>query len=335
MPTPLPPRPPLPRQLASPHPLREFYQSEWNQQLAEHVAMRARDWLAEDLGHECDWTSVAVVHKSACAELQIVSRTQGVIAGLPVAEVVAQVADPQLQWQAFVADGTAVDRGTHVATLKGLTRSILSAERVLLNTLGRLSGVATATRQLVDNVAGMPCRVYDTRKTVPGWRLLDKYATRMGGGWNHRMGLYDAILIKDNHRAAMAAAGIDYTEAVQRARTFLMQTFPPTRATEMIIEIELDTVLQTKELLQSLSNLKLSDCMLPDVLLLDNMSPAQLSECVALRNALQPAILLEASGGIRPETVAATASTGVDRVSTGWPTHNAPWLDLGLDWVHG
>jgi nicotinate-nucleotide pyrophosphorylase (carboxylating) len=185
-----------------------------------------------------------------------------------------------------------------------------------------MSGVATATRRLVDAVAGTRCRVYDTRKTVPGWRLLDKYAVRMGGGWNHRMGLYDAILIKDNHLAALATAGISPAAAVKRARSFLAETFPPSRAEAMVVEIEIDAV----ETLESVLGAG------PDIVLLDNMTPPQLAACVATRDAIRPGVVLEASGGIRLDTVVEIAQSGVDRVSTGWPTHNAPWLDIALDW---
>jgi nicotinate-nucleotide pyrophosphorylase (carboxylating) len=245
-----------------------------------------------------------------------------VIAGLPAAAVVAEVADPELRFEPVVADGAAVAAGDVVATLAGATRSVLAAERVVLNLLGRMSGVATATRRLVDAVAGTPCRVYDTRKTVPGWRLLDKYAVRMGGGWNHRMGLYEAILIKDNHRAACGLAGLTPADAVRRARDFLARTFPPPRVQTMVVEIEIDAVADLEPVLAAG----------PDVVLLDNMGPAELARCVQIRGQVAPAVVLEASGGIRPETVAAIAATGVDRVSTGWPTHDAPWLDVALDW---
>jgi nicotinate-nucleotide pyrophosphorylase (carboxylating) len=199
---------------------------------------------------------------------------------------------------------------------------VLAAERVVLNLLGRMSGVATATRRFVDAVAGTRCRVFDTRKTVPGWRLLDKYAVRMGGGWNHRMGLNDAILIKDNHLAALAAAGVGPAEAVRWARAFVAATFPPARAAGMVVEIEVDSIGQLEAVLPAA----------PDIVLLDNMANDLLAACVALRDRIRPAVVLEASGGVRPETVAAIARTGVDRVSAGWPTHHAPWLDVALDW---
>jgi nicotinate-nucleotide pyrophosphorylase (carboxylating) len=300
-----------------------FQQLRWDDHLAEHVADLAAGWLAEDLGHECDWTSVGLVPVAAESHLHVVARGAGVIAGLPAAAVVASTNDPRLAFEPRVADGTLVAGGDTVATLAGPTRSVLAAERVVLNLLGRLSGIATATRRLVDAVAGTSCRVYDTRKTVPGWRLLDKYATRAGGGWNHRLGLYDAIMIKDNHLAALAEAGIEPAGAVRRARAFLAQTFPPSRAEAMVVEIEIDSLRQLEPVLAAG----------PDIVLLDNMQPDELARCVALRDRLAPQVVLEASGGVRPETVAAIARSGVDRVSTGWPTHDAPWLDIALDWA--
>lgn len=315
-----------------PHPVfsesepRDFRQSVWDDHLAAHVAARARDWLAEDLGHECDWTSVATIDRDAVASLNVVCRRSGVIAGLEAGGVVAGVADEQLAWRPLVADGTAVAKGDVVATLAGPTRALLAAERVVLNVIGRMSGVATATRQLVDAVAGTGCRVYDTRKTIPGWRLLDKHATRLGGGWNHRFGLYDAVLIKDNHLAALAARGLGPAEAVQQARAFVAGAFPAERAALTVVEVEVDSLAQLAAVLPA-------D---PDIVLLDNMPPETLVEAVALRDGLRRArgrtVILEASGGIRPDTVRRIAATGVDRVSSGWPTHDAPWLDVALDW---
>jgi nicotinate-nucleotide pyrophosphorylase (carboxylating) len=301
---------------------RAFWQSSWDDHLAAHVAARAADWFAEDLGHECDWTSVGLIAAEARSELAVVARRAGVVAGLAAAGVIAGVADPELVWRPLVADGDAVGPGSQVAMIAGSTRSILAAERVLLNLIGRMSGVASATRRLVDAVAGTRCRVYDTRKTIPGWRLLDKLAVRLGGGWNHRMGLYDAILIKDNHLAALAAAGVDPATAVRRAREFLARTFPPSRAEAMVVEIEIDSPDMLEPVLEAG----------PDVILLDNMRSDQLAACVGLRDARRSPVVLEASGGIRPDTVSEIARTGVDRVSTGWPTHDAPWIDIALDW---
>lgn len=307
------------------HTGRGFRQLVWDDHLADHVARLARDWFFEDLGHECDWTSVGLIGPDARSELAVVARRSGIVAGLPAAAVVARVADPGLVFRPAVADGDQVEAGQTVASIAGSTRSVLAAERTVLNLLGRLSGIATATRRLVDAVAGTSCRVYDTRKTVPGWRLLDKYAHRMGGGWNHRLGLYDAILIKDNHLAALAAAdGGSPADAVRTGRAFLTKTFPAERAEAMVVEVEID----------SGSDLESVLACSPDIVLLDNMEASELRRCVDARNRLAPSVILEASGGIRPDTVAAIAATGVDRVSTGWPTHDAPWLDVALDWTH-
>jgi nicotinate-nucleotide pyrophosphorylase (carboxylating) len=308
---------------ANPHSCPDFRQSSWNADLEAHVAAAAVGWLAEDLGHECDWTSVSLIPAEAGSELRVVSRTAGVIAGLPAAAAVAAVADPRLRFEPTVADGAAVAAGTTIAMLAGATRSVLTAERVVLNLLGRMSGIATAVRRLVDAAAGTSCRVYDTRKTVPGWRLLDKYAVRTGGGWNHRTGLYDAILIKDNHLAALRAAGLGPADAVRQARAFVEKTFPPSRSAAMVVEIEIDSFGQLADVLAAG----------PDVVLLDNMSVDELARCVAERDHEAQQVVLEASGGIRPDTVPAIAATGVDRVSTGWPTHHAPWLDIALDWA--
>jgi len=300
-----------------------FHQLTWDDHMARHVATCAQGWLLEDMGCECDWTSVSLVPADARSSLAVVARRPGVIAGLAGAAIVAKVADPELLFEPRVADGALVSAGQSVATISGHTRSVLAAERVILNFLGRLSGIATATRQLVDAVAETRCRVYDTRKTVPGWRLLDKYATRVGGGWNHRLGLYDAILVKDNHLAALQAEGMTPAQAVRRAREFVGQAFPPERARGMVVEIEIDSITQLAAVLEAQ----------PDIVLLDNMQADELVECVALRDASAHGVILEASGGVRPETVATIARTGVDRVSTGWPTHDAPWLDIALDWT--
>jgi nicotinate-nucleotide pyrophosphorylase (carboxylating) len=300
----------------------EFRQSVWDPWLAGHVERLAREWLAEDLGNECDWTSLCTVEPDATAELDVVARRPGVAAGLGAAAVVARVVDDQLQWHGLVADGGIVEAGAVLARISGSTRSLLAAERTILNLIGRMSGVATATRRLVDAVSGTHCRIYDTRKTVPGWRLLDKLATRLGGGWNHRMGLYDGILIKDNHLAALAAKAIGPAEAVERARRLLAETFPPDRSQSMVVEIEVDSLAQYEHALAAR----------PDLILLDNMPPDSLRQAVSIRDRSGTGLVLEASGGIRPETVRTVAETGVDRVSTGWPTHDSAWLDVALDW---
>lgn len=303
-------------------PARDHRQLEWNDQVAEAVRQAVPGWLVEELGFEADWTSVALVPPKATARLAIVTRRDGVIAGLQAAAEVIESAGEQLVWEPLVSDSDYLKRGTVVARLAGPTRSILQFERVLLNLLGRLCGVATVTHQLVEAVAGTGCRIYDTRKTVPGWRLLDKYAVRCGGGWSHRLGLYDAILIKDNHLAAVAGMGVDPAAAVIRARQFIQQTFPPARVAAMVVEIEVDTAAQAQAVLAAG----------PDIVLLDNMSTEEIKECVALRNQVAKSVVLEASGGINLSSVRKIAETGVDRISTGMPTHASAWLDLGLDW---
>lgn len=302
--------------------VRDHRPIEWGPAVERLVQERIRDWLEEDLGHECDWTSVALVPAGARAVLDVVARRPGVIAGLRVAGMVAAAVDPRLEWEAVCRDGDPVVAGKVVARLGGPTRSILTAERTVLNVLGRMSGVAGATRRLVDSVAGTACRVYDTRKTVPGWRLLDKLAARAGGGHTHRLGLHDAILVKDNHLASFARAGGDPAAAVRRAREFVGRTFPPERAEAMVVEIELDRLDDLPAVLAAG----------PDIVLLDNMPPASLAEGVAMRNRLGAVTILEASGGVSPETAGAIAAAGVDRISSGWPTHGAPWLDVALDW---
>lgn len=300
----------------------DFRQEVWSEELAAHAQTCVRSWLAEDLGYEADWTSVGLVAPTAVAELNVVARTAGVVAGLPVGRLVCELVDQELTFRPLVAEGAKVGAGEAVASVAGPVRDILVAERTLLNAMGRMSGVATAVRRLVDAVAGTGCLIYDTRKTVPGWRRLDKYAVGVGGGRNHRGGLFDAILIKDNHLSQLSAEGLGPGDAVKRGRAFLEDTFPEARAQGMVVEVEID-------LLDDLPAVLAAG---PDVVLLDNMPLGALQAAVAMRDAASPEVVLEASGGITLETVRSVAETGVDRISTGWPTHDAPWLDLGLDW---
>lgn len=302
-----------------------FRQSAWDDMLARHVSRRAVEWLEEDLGAECDWTSVGLIDATQSGSANVVCRRDGVVAGLEAGRIVAAAVDAGLAWEPMAQDGDRVAAGATVARLTGPIRSLLSAERTLLNVMGRMSGVATATKRLVDAVAGTACRIYDTRKTMPGWRWLDKYAVRVGGGWNHRHGLFDAILIKDNHLAALAREGVGPAAAVLRARAFLAATFPAERAGRMVVEIEVDSLGQLEDVLSAA----------PDVVLLDNMKPETLDQAVAMRNAVARGVVLEASGGVSPESVSTIARTGVDRISAGWPTHHAPWLDVALDWAGG
>jgi nicotinate-nucleotide pyrophosphorylase (carboxylating) len=273
---------------------------------------RLVEWaVREDLGPAGDITSRTLLPADLRGRAQFVQRSAGVTAGLPAAEAALESIDRSLQFEAQVEDGALARPGQVLATVSGSLRSMLTAERVALNFLQRLSGIATLTRQYVEAVAGLPVVILDTRKTTPGWRLLEKYAVRMGGGKNHRMGLYDGVLIKDNH---LAALGDDVVIAVQRARHELRG---------LKIECEVDTLEQLRRLLP----------VRPDIVLLDNMSNEQLREAVQLRNDLGAGILLEASGGVNLTTVRAIAETGVDRISVGALTHSAVAQDIGLDYL--
>jgi len=264
--------------------------------------------LSEDLGSEGDITSDSVVPKTAESKGSFVARGPGVIAGLEVAAYVFEALDPSVRFEPNVEDGHRVDAGGIIARISGHSRSILSGERTALNLLGRMSGVATATAELVEAVAGTGARISDTRKTMPGLRALDKYAVRVGGGMNHRFGLYDAVLIKDNH---LVAAG-DIVDAVAAARAKVRPG--------VMIEVEVVSLEQLAQVLQTGA----------DRVLLDNMGPEMLRQAVDMVDGL---ITLEASGGVTLENVRLLAETGVDIISVGWITHSAPQIDIALDFV--
>ncbi len=303
---------------------KEFQQVVWDDRLQQ-------DWLAilrlavrEDLGDVGDWTTRALAPEEATGQAAVVARQAGVIAGLPGVEAVLGEIDPRVRFLPELEDGQPIHPGDRVGQLEGPVQGILTAERLVLNLLGRLSGIATLTRQYVEAVSSTKARIYDTRKTTPGWRRLEKYAVRCGGGRNHRTGLFEAVLIKDNHLAFGAGDSGQYTpaEAVARARQFVQEHAPAQEAAGMIIEIEVDTLEQLDEVLPAA----------PDIVLLDNMSPDQLREAVARRDATAPSVELEASGGVNLRTVAQIAAAGVDRISVGALTHSAVSLDVGLDW---
>ena len=260
----------------------------------------------EDLGRAGDLTTDAIVPDDANARARFAAREDGVIAGLNLAVRCLLFLDPGLELRLAVADGDLVAAGTQLATVEGQARAILTGERTALNFLGHLSGIATATRRIVDAISHTNTRVVDTRKTTPGLRVLEKYAVRAGGGSNHRFGLDDAVLIKDNHLALVGGV----VTAVERARE--------QNGHLVKIELEVDDLEQLDEALH----------LGVDVILLDNMSPSQLREAVR-RTAGQA--ILEASGGITIESAPAIAETGVDLISVGWLTQSAPALDVGLD----
>jgi nicotinate-nucleotide pyrophosphorylase (carboxylating) len=269
--------------------------------------------LAEDVG-QGDLTTLAVIPADARAEGLVVTREPGVIAGLPVLEAAFVAVDPSLAVEWRVAEGASVPAGAALARVTGNARAILTGERVALNLLQRLCGIATLTACYVAAVRDLPVRILDTRKTTPGLRALEKYAVRTGGGFNHRYGLYDAIMLKDNHLALLAARGVTLGEAVARARA---AAGPMVR-----IEVEVETVEQARVVAEAGAEL----------ILLDNMRPALLREAV---RAVAGRAQLEASGGITLETLRAVAETGVDYISIGALTHSIRALDIGLDIVPG
>jgi len=262
--------------------------------------------LLEDLGRAGDITTNATIPAMKQARAVIAARQPGIVAGLDLAKAAFRLLDPALGFDARIADGAAITPGAILAAIEGPARALLSAERVALNFLGRLSGIATLTSRYVAAVAHTKARIVCTRKTTPGLRTFEKYAVLCGGGFNHRFGLDDAILIKDNH-IAVAGGIIPALRAVKAAIGHLVK-----------IEIEVDTLDQLDEVLTEEA----------DVVLLDNMTPARLREAVAR---VKGRLLTEASGGVTLETVAAIAESGVDMISVGALTHSAQVLDVGLD----
>jgi nicotinate-nucleotide pyrophosphorylase (carboxylating) len=264
--------------------------------------------LVEDLGRAGDLTSNAIVPPEARATGYLMARRGGCLAGLPVAATAFHLMDPDVDISWHRHDGDVVEADQTLAVIRGSARGLLSAERTALNFLGRLSGIASATQGLAQAVQGYATRVVCTRKTTPGMRLLEKYAVRCGGGANHRFGLDDAVLIKDNH--LVVAGGI--TEAVRRVHAAVGHLVK--------VEVEVDTLAQLEEALS---------CRI-DAVLLDNMSPEQLAEAVRM---VGGRVLTEASGGITPDTARDVAAAGVDLLSAGWLTHSAAALDVALDVV--
>jgi len=263
--------------------------------------------LLEDLGRAGDLTTDAIVPASLTAETALVARQPGVVAGLDIAALAFRLVDPAIAVLIDRPDGSRVQPGDRIAMLAGPVRGMLTAERVALNFLGHLSGVATATATLVDAVKGHKARICCTRKTMPGLRALQKYAVRAGGGVNHRFGLDDAVLIKDNHVAA--AGGV--AAAIRAARAGIGHLVK--------IEVEIDRLDQLADALAERA----------DAILLDNMTPAELAEAV---RCIDGRAISEASGRITPATAPAIAASGVDLISAGWLTHSAQVLDIGLDW---
>jgi nicotinate-nucleotide pyrophosphorylase (carboxylating) len=276
--------------------------------------------LQEDFGGQPAWrgdiTSFALLPSGFTGQALIEARAGGVIAGMPALGLVLGAVSEQLRLTATIMDGTRVEAGQPLAFVAGPLNFMLAAERTALNFVQRLSGIATLTRSYVDAVAGLSCRILDTRKTTPGWRLLEKYAVRCGGGHNHRVGLYDQILIKDNHLAAVQQAKLSIGLAIQKARA------ERPGSALVPVEVEVDNLAQFDEALAAA----------PDIILLDNMALEQLREAVRRRQERAPKVVLEASGGVNLQTVRAIAETGVDCISVGALTHSASALDIALDY---
>lgn len=277
----------------------------WNdRQLVEMIER----WLQEDIGTG-DVTTLSTIPEAMRSTAVIHMKEAGIIAGLPIAQQVFRQVDPDLKFTALVEEGAQVEYGTVIAEVEGSARSLLLGERLALNLMQRLSGIATKTQAFVERVSDLPVRLADTRKTTPGHRMLEKYAVRIGGGANHRFGLYDAVMIKDNH--IKASGGI--TAAVSAAREAIPHT--------MKIEVEIETEPQLEEALSAGA----------DIIMLDNMPVARMAEAVSrIRNAA-PHVVIEASGGVNLETVRPIAETGVDVISVGGLTYSVQALDISLD----
>jgi nicotinate-nucleotide pyrophosphorylase (carboxylating) len=265
--------------------------------------------LAEDLGGG-DVTTEALIPEGQHGIASIVAKSEGVLAGIEVAKEVFQRVDPELKVDVLVADGTKVKPGDVVAKIEGAVASILKAERVALNFLQRLSGIASETNRYVESVRGLPVRIMDTRKTTPGLRLLEKYAVRVGGGENHRMDLGDGILIKDNHLEALHSRGLNLKEIVAKARQ--------SASKRLEVEVEVRNVPEAIEAAEAGA----------DIIMLDNMSLEDMRQAV---QSIHGRALVEASGGITLDRVRATAETGVDFISVGALTHSVGALDISLE----
>ena len=338
---------------------RDFNQNDWDSIHEEDLKNLMRIAVSEDFGELGDLTSQALIPRGIQGRASFHVRKAGVIAGLVAVPTCISMIDPSLKWFSCCKDGDSLENGAKLGEFIGPVLSMMTAERLLLNLLGNLCGVATLTQQFVECVKGTGARIYDTRKTTLGWRRLEKYAVKCGGGMNHRTGLFDAILIKDNHLAFGALPGhvldSDHSddvenlkenlscvehrcglfspgESVRRARIYLQQLFEeqtklgnshvfPNGQIPMI-EIEIDTLDHFEDVLASQ----------PDIILLDNMSPETMREAVQIRNRMKSETELEASGGITLEVVRKVAETGVERISVGSLTHSNLSLDIGMDW---
>jgi len=305
------------------HTVPDYREVEADATLENDLRALVRLAIAEDLRDAIDWTTVCLIDADLRGGCQLVPRQAGICAGLETLPWIIDEFDADLEAELLTSDGKALIPGHPIARLRGNVRDLLTSERTILNVIARLCGIATQTRRYVEEIAATGVRLYDTRKTTPGWRLLEKYAVRCGGGHNHRSGLYDGFLIKDNHLALAGdsrgplSARLGAEKALRwRGSQIDRLTAPP------IVEIEVDSIEQFVDVLP----------VDPDIVLLDNFSLDELRQAVQIRSEAGSQVQLEASGNVRIDTIAAIASTGVDRISSGALTHQATSLDLGLDW---
>ncbi|MSR42025.1 MAG: carboxylating nicotinate-nucleotide diphosphorylase [Phycisphaerales bacterium] len=279
------------------------------------------DIALEEDGASRDITSTLALDVSAKGRAVLRTREPCTVSGVELIALLAQRVEGVRGWTGGALDGTRVEAGATIGGIEGSLRSILGIERVLLNLLGLACATATVTRSYVDAIDGTRARIFDTRKTLPGLRMLQKYAVHCGGGGTHRLGLHDAVLLKDNHLAGLSPSAISAKVAAVSTRA---RSRPPFALQPRFVCCEVDTLAQLDALLQLPAGVL-------DIALVDNFSLEQLREAVARRDALQPTLLLEASGGVRMETVRVIAQTGVDRISVGALTHSVRWTDVGLD----
>ncbi len=283
--------------------------------------------VREDLDRTIDWTTVCLIERGRQGRCDVVPRQAGICAGLVTVPWIVDEMDADLEFDTCVADGDPLPVGQPILRLAGNARDLLTCERLILNLVSRLCGVATLTARFTERLQGTKARLYDTRKTTPGFRRLEKYAVGCGGGHNHRTGLFDGFLVKDNH-LALGGEIVDGKPlplspriAAHRARAWAGGRVESMQAPE-IVEIEVDSLEQLADVLPAS----------PDIVLVDNFSLDQLRQAVALRDQLAPDVELEASGNVKIDTIREIALTGVERISSGALTHQAVWLDLGMDW---
>lgn len=298
-----------------------------NEAMENDLRALVRLAIAEDLRDTVDWTTVCLIDPDVRGGCQIVPRKTGICAGAELLAWIIDEFDADLNCHTHLSDGETMTPRIAIASIEGNVRDLLTAERTVLNILSRLCGIATLTKSYIDAIAGTRARLYDTRKTTPGWRLIEKYAVRCGGGTSHRSGLHDGFLIKDNHLALAGQDGkpMSAGDAARRALQWCDSQVERMRAPSMV-EIEVDSLAQFRDVLP----------VGPDIILLDNFSLDELAQAVAIRDSAvqsgNPPVELEASGNVKIDTIAAIAATGVDRISSGALTHQAQSLDLGFDW---